>query len=93
MPMAVLIAYFGVLERLSLERSSFYTVWEIQKIYVCPSYVQNHQSKILPLFKADTLKFEFDRHLKHIISYQGMQGRLPMFLVGEFGNFEIFMQK
>ena len=38
------------------------------------------------LFKTYTLEFEFDRHLKRMVSYQGM------LLVGEFGAFEIFMK-
>ena len=42
------------------------------------------------LFKTYTPGFEFDRHLKHIVSYQ--QNGLPVFLIGEFGTFEIFMQ-
>ena len=42
------------------------------------------------LFKAYTLEFEFDRHLKHMVSYQGMQSGLLVFPVGEFGTFEIF---
>ena len=46
------------------------------------------------LFKMYTLKFEFDRHLVHMVSYPGMQsGLLQVFLVGEFGTFETFMQK
>ena len=44
------------------------------------------------LFKTYTLEFEFDRHLEHIVSYQGMQSGLPVFLAGEFGTFEIFMK-
>ena len=44
------------------------------------------------LFKTYTLVFEFNRHLEHIVSYQGMQSRFLVFLVGEFGTFEIFMQ-
>ena len=44
------------------------------------------------LFKTYTLDFEFDRHLEHMVRYQGMQSRLTMFLVGEFGAFQIFMQ-
>ena len=36
--------------------------------------------------------FEFDRHLEHMVSYQGMQSRLPVFAVGEFDAFEIFVQ-
>ena len=37
MPMAVSIGWFDLWapERLSLERNNFYTVWEIQKIYIC----------------------------------------------------------
>ena len=29
-------------------------------------------------------KFEFDRHLEHMVSYHGMQSGLLVFLVGEF---------
>ena len=47
--------------------------------------IQNHQSKTTFLFKTHTLEFEFDRHLEHIVSYQGMQSGLLLFLVGEFG--------
>ena len=54
--------------------------------------IQNHQSITIFLFKTYTLEFEFDRHLKHMVSYQGTQSELSMFLVGEFGTFEIFMQ-
>ena len=43
--------------------------------------------------KVHTHEFEFDRHLEHMFSYQGMQSELPGFLVGEFGTFEIFTQK
>ena len=53
---------------------------------------QNHQSITFLLFKTFTVKFEFDRRLEHMFSYQGMQSGLPMFLVGELGAFEIFMQ-
>ena len=35
--------------------------------------VQNHQSKTVLLFKTYTLEFDFDRHLEHMVSYQGMQ--------------------
>ena len=45
------------------------------------------------LFKMFTLEFEFNRHLELMVSYQGMQSGLPVFLVGEFGTFKIFMQK
>ena len=48
------------------------------------------------LFKTYTLEFEFDRHLEHMVSYQGMQSgqscENPVFVAGEFGAFEIFMQ-
>ena len=44
------------------------------------------------LSKMYTLEFEFDRHFKHMVSYQGLQSGLPVFVVGEFGTFEIFMQ-
>ena len=55
--------------------------------------IQNYQSKTMLLFKTYTLGFEFDRHLEHMVGYQDMQSGLPMFLVGELGTFEIFMQK
>ena len=55
--------------------------------------IQNHQSKTMLLFETYTRKFELDRHLEHMVNYQGMQNGLPMFLVGEFGTFEIFVQK
>ena len=54
--------------------------------------IQNHQSKTMLLFKMYTLEFKFDRHLEHMGSYQGMQSRLPLFLVAEFGAIEILMQ-
>ena len=54
--------------------------------------IQNHQSKTMLLFKMYTLEFEFDRHLEHMVNYQGMQSGLPVFLFCEFGDFEIFMQ-
>ena len=38
------------------------------------------------LYKMYTLEFEFGRHLEHIVSYQGMQSGLSVFLVGEFGQ-------
>ena len=44
------------------------------------------------LFKTYTLEVEFDRHLEHMVSYQGMQSGLPVFLVAEFSDFKIFMQ-
>ena len=44
------------------------------------------------LFKTYTMEFEFNRQLEHMVSHQGMQSRLPVFLVGEFGTYEIFMQ-
>ena len=40
------------------------------------------QSKLLLLFKRNTLEFEFDRHLEHRTSYHGMQNGLPVSLVG-----------
>ena len=43
-------------------------------------------------FKMYTLQSEFDRHVEHIVSYQGMQSGLPLFLVREFSTCEIFMQ-
>ena len=54
--------------------------------------IQNHKSETMILFKTYTLKVEFDR-LEHMVSYQGMQSGLPVFLNGEFGTFENFMQK
>ena len=50
--------------------------------------IQNHQSKTMLLFTTYTLEFEFDKHLKHMVSYQGMQSGIPVFLVSEFGAFE-----
>ena len=44
------------------------------------------------LFKMYTLEFEFDWHLEHMVSYQGLQIELLVFLVGEVRNFEIFTQ-
>ena len=44
------------------------------------------------LFRMYTLKFEFDRHLENMVSYQGMQSGLPVFLVAEFDALEIFVQ-
>ena len=41
--------------------------------------------------KTYTLECESDRHLKHMVSYQGMQSGLPVFVVGDFGAFDIFM--
>ena len=54
--------------------------------------IRNHQNKTMLLFKMYTLEFEFDRCLKHMVSYQGMQSGLPVCLASEFGIFEIFMQ-
>ena len=45
------------------------------------------------LFRTYTMDFEFDRHFEHMVSYQGLQSGLLVFLVGVFGTFEIFMQK
>ena len=53
----------------------------------------NHQNKTMLLFNTYTPESEFDRHLEHMASYHGMQSGLPVFLVSEFGTFEIFMQK
>ena len=55
--------------------------------------IQNHQSKTMLLLKTYTLEFEFDINLEHMVSYQGMQSGVSVFLVGDFGTFEIFMQK
>ena len=43
-------------------------------------------------FKMYTLEFELDRHLEHMVSYQGKQSGLPVFVDNEFGTFKIFMQ-
>ena len=48
--------------------------------------IQNHQSKTVLLFKTYTLEFKFDRHLENMVSYQGLQDGLLVFLVGEFGT-------
>ena len=45
------------------------------------------------LFKTYTLEFEFDIHLEHMVSYQGMQSGLSVFRVAEFGTFEFSLQK
>ena len=45
------------------------------------------------LFKMYTFKSEFDRYLKHMVSYHRRQSGLLVFLVGEFGTSENFMQK
>ena len=55
--------------------------------------IQNHQSKTMLLFKTYTLEFEFNRHLEHMASYQGMQSGLPVLLLGEFGTVEVIIQK
>ena len=55
--------------------------------------IQNDQNKTMLLFKTYTLESEHDRHLEHMVSYRGTQSGLSMFLVGEFGTLEIFMQK
>ena len=54
--------------------------------------IQHHQSKTMFLFETYTLEFEFNRHLEHMVSYQGMQSGLAVPVAGEFGTFEIFMQ-
>ena len=53
--------------------------------------IKHHHSKTILLFKMNTVKFEFDRHLLQRTRTQNDQ--LPLFLVSEFGTFEIFMQK
>ena len=35
-------------------------------------------------------QFKFDIHLELMVSYQGLQSGLPMFVVGEFGTFQTF---
>ena len=42
------------------------------------------------LLKMNTMEFEFERHLGHMVSYQGMQSQLPEFLAGI--NSMIFVQ-
>ena len=54
--------------------------------------IQNRQSKKC-LFRTYTLEFEFDRQLEHMVSYQGVLSGLSLFLVGEFGTFEILCKK
>ena len=54
---------------------------------------QNHQSRAMLVLKMYTLEFELDRHLERMVRYQEMQSGLPLFLVGEFGTFEIFMRE
>ena len=44
-------------------------------------------------FKTFTLEFGFDRHLEHMLGYQEMQSKLPVFLAGKFGTLEIFFEK
>ena len=38
-------------------------------------------------------KFEFDKDLEHMVSYQGMQSGLPAFHAGEFSAFRRFLCK
>ena len=45
------------------------------------------------LFKSCTMEFEFDKHLEHMVGYLRKDSGLPVFLVGESGTFEIFVQK
>ena len=45
------------------------------------------------LFKIYTLESEVDRYLEHMVGYQRMASGLLVFLVDEFGTFEIFMQQ
>ena len=45
--------------------------------------IRNHQNKTVILFKTYTLEFEVDRHIEHMVSYQGMQSGLLVFLVGD----------
>ena len=54
---------------------------------------ENYQSTIMLLFKTYTPKFEFGGHLEHMVSSQGMESGIPVFLVGKFGTFEIFLKK
>ena len=42
--------------------------------------IENLHSKTVLLFKTYTLEFEFDRHLKRMVSYQGMQNGLAVLL-------------
>ena len=41
------------------------------------------------LFKTYILEFAFDRHLELMVSYQGMQSGISVFLVSELSTFEI----
>ena len=55
-----------------------------------------YTSRIVNQFKTTRAKqcfFLNDRHLEHMVSYQGMQSGLPVFVVvGEFNAFEFFMK-
>ena len=64
-----------------------------EQVLINKKTIQSHQSKNNALFKTYTLEFEFDRHLENIVTNHGLQSGLLVFLVGEFGTFEIFMQK
>ena len=46
------------------------------------------QSKTMLLFKRNTLKFEFDRHLEHRANYHRIQNGLPVSLVGMSLDFQ-----
>ena len=53
--------------------------------------IENHQNNTMFLFKRTHLNFSV-RHLEHMVNYQGMHCGLPVFVIGEFDAFEIFMQ-
>ena len=38
------------------------------------------------------MEFEFDRHLEHMVNFEGIQSGRLVLLAGEFGAFEIFIQ-
>ena len=44
------------------------------------------------LFKTYTLEFEFDRHLEHMVSYQGMQSGFPCLLLVNSALSRFFLQ-
>ena len=55
--------------------------------------IHNHQSKKCFSSKHRHRNLSLtDIDLEHMVSYQGMQSGLPVFLNGEFGTIEIFLQ-
>ena len=54
--------------------------------------VMSCEQALIKTDKEPIQEFQLDRHLEHLVSYQGMQCELLVFLVSEFGTFEIFMK-